>query len=336
MLEQEISIIAEDVANTVSEITHEDLANAVASELIGSASLLETIKHEIKLFLKKVEVYEQITSTKSENIMPMKLKLEKQRELIYTDFFRIQNLINIFLGQRIVMTYVHIDDSGKREIRISDNSVENLTIVSGTTWRGNPFWKLGYDFSSRYQTLKNGLPDEDNEGLQNTAFEVERRYSEYKKRVLWYVGEWRGYKLTTKGPINEAFVNFYVHKIKLEKSMEENINEFMTGSYGAINADATRGYLIGDVSKDGIQYAVKGAFGSPQGFKEIIKEFKKLYEEDFSDTAFRNFINKFTKEELDKKYKHQIKELSKRSISGIVRWSKQQLEQDIQINLNIK
>jgi hypothetical protein len=44
--------------------------------------------------------------------------------------------------------------------------------------------------------------------------EVERRYNEYKRRVLWYYpNEWKGYEFRTKGPINEAFVNFYVHNV---------------------------------------------------------------------------------------------------------------------------
>lgn len=334
-MDQEIVGVASEIAEEVSVITHEDLTNSIATELIGSSSLLEEIKKSIKIFLKKVEQYEKITSEKPATIGQALSKLESQKEFIYADFFKIQNLINAFLGQKIVMSYIHVDEYGRREVRISDNTVDHLGITRGVAWNGNPFYKLGYDFSSHYETLKNGLPDDDNEGLQATAMEVERRYFAYKKRVLWYVGQWKGYRLTNRGPINEAFMNFYIHKIKLESGMEENIDKFMTSDNGAIKADATRGYLIGDVYKDGVQYAVKGAFGSPQGTKEIIKEFKKIQSEDFSDDAIWSFINKFTKEELDKGYKPQIKEMTQRSLSAFLKYHQKELEKEININLTI-
>jgi len=63
------------------------------------------------------------------------------------------------------MTYVHVDESGKREIRISDNDIAHLGISSGLTRFGNPFYKLSYNVESHYKTLKNSLPLEDNESL---------------------------------------------------------------------------------------------------------------------------------------------------------------------------
>jgi hypothetical protein len=47
------------------------------------------------------------------------------------------------------MTYVHVDESGRREIRISDNDISHLGISEGT-FRGNPFHKLSYDVQSHY------------------------------------------------------------------------------------------------------------------------------------------------------------------------------------------
>lgn len=90
-------------------------------------------------------------------------------------------------------------------------------------------------------------------------------------------------------------------------------------SYGAIKADATKGFLLGDISKGTTQYAVKGAFGSPQGTKDVIERFKELRAKGFSQEAFASFIKYFTYDELHKHYTPQIKELSKRSISALVR-----------------
>lgn len=309
----------QEIAEDVVSVSHEELAQSIDQELLGNGSLLPIIKEKILHFLDTVEKYEN--NPKGIGTIGQQLtRLRNQKEFIYAEFFEIQNLINAFLGQRIVMTYVHVDDEGRREIRISDNDVSHLGITRGTMWNGNPFYKLGYNVESHYQTLKNGLPREDNEALQATAMEVERRYMEYKKRVLWYYpNTWKGYQFRTKGPINEAFVDLYVHNIQLRNSLEGNIDTFMLGDHGAIKADATKGFLIGDVSKDGVQYAVKGIFGSPQGTKDIIKAFRKIVDEDFSVASFHQFLYKYTEEELQKNYKPQIAELSQRSVNAILR-----------------
>ena len=53
------------------------------------------------------------------------------------------------------MTYVHVDDEGRREIRISDNDISHLGITRGTMWNGNPFYKLGYNVESvLFEALK--------------------------------------------------------------------------------------------------------------------------------------------------------------------------------------
>lgn len=314
-----------EIAKEVISVSHEELAQGISQELLGNSGLLPIIKEKILHFLETVEKYEN--NPKHIGTIGQQLtRLRNQKEFIYAEFFEIQNLINAFLGQRIVMTYVHVDNEGKREIRISDNDISHLEITQGIMWNGNPFYKLGYNVESHYQTLKNSLPKEDNDVLQETAMEVERRYLNYKKRVLWYYpSEWKGYKFRTKGPINEAFVDLYVHNIQLLNSLEGNIDTFMLGDHGAIKADSTKGFLIGDIAKDGVQYAVKGIFGSPQGTKDIIKAFRKIVEEDFSITSFYQFLYKYTEEELQKNYKPQITEMSQRSVNAILRNIEKQL-----------
>ena len=320
--------IAEWVAEEVTETSEQELIKILNEELINNNNLLPLIINKIKDFLKKLEEYDRIVPNKVGSIGQELKKLELKKEFIYNDFFVIQNLINLYLGQKIVITSVVKNEDGKREIRIVNNDIEHLGIQRGI-FKNNPFYKLGYDVSNHYQLLKNSLPEEQNQGLQMTAYEVERRYMTYKHNILWfYPNEWQGYRSQTKGPINEAFVNFYIHNIQLNNSLEHNINTFMLDNeYGAIKADATKGYLIGDVSSaDGsFQYAVKGAFGSPQGVKQIIKEFKKMQEENFSLASFYHFIEKFTTEELNKKYKPQIKMLSRETIDKILSEAQEKL-----------
>ena len=314
-----VSAISQNIAQEIVEASHEDLAAGISKELIGSQSLLSDIKNKIREFIDIVEKYDN-PSKGAGTIGQHLANLRNQKEFIYSKFFEIQNLINAFLGQRIVMTYVHVDDiTGRREIRISDNDISHLDIQYGQSKGGNPFYKLGYNMDMHYQTLKNSLPEKDNLALQVTAAEVERRYKTYKKRVLWYWNnKWKGYQFRTRGPINEAFVNMYVHNVILQNSLEGNIDRFILDEdYGARKADATKGFLIGDVRKDGVQYAVKGKFSSPQGRRLIIKEFKKMLNEDFSEKSFYDFINKYTYDELNKNYKPQITELSQETIKSI-------------------
>lgn len=322
-MDEEVLSVADSVAEEICSITPEQLEKELEGEDDVDLDLLfEQIKIKIAAFLNKMDEYERLNlqAGAGNTIGSLLKKLELQKEFIYADFFEIQNLINTFLGQRIVMTYVHVDDKGRRSIRISDNDISHLGIVAGTNhWDGSSFYKLGYYMEDHYRNLKNSLPEEENEGLQQTAAEVEYRYLQYKKRIMWYVGAWKGYKLQTRGPINEAFVNFYIHNIQLLNSMEENIDVFMLDStYGAINADATKGYLIGDVSRGGLQFAVKGAFGSPQGTKEVIQDFKKMQIENFSMASFGEFLMKYYTKELAKNYKPQIKEMTSRSLNAML------------------
>ena len=308
-------MIAEEIAST----SHEELASMINQE-IDKEGIREECCKCIDEFLDYVENYENSHDAKGNHSLSSTIKkLETKKEAIYAKFFHIQNLMNEYTGQIIVMTYVHIDDSGKREIRISENNIDHLRVTASAKWPGGPkFAKLSYVVDDDYKLLKQNIPkgSESNEQpLQEAAMEINRRYMTYKKRVLWfYPDAWKGYKLTSLGPINEAFVNCYVHNVQLLNSLEGNIDTFMEGDYGAIQADATRGFMIGDVAKGGVQYAVKGIFGSPQGYKELVKSFKELKEKGFSKVAFEEVIKQYTQDELQRKYKPQIKKLSTESL----------------------
>lgn len=314
--------IAAGVADAAITMTEEEFYQTVLNYILKSTDY-DKIAIKIKNFLDKLKEYNLPKKFGGGSIEERTRWLELKKDLIYKDFFELQNLINNFLGQEIKMTYVHTDDEGRREIRISENNIDHLMITRGTSYWGE-YAKLSYIVDSGYEKLKNSLSEEDNDTLQDTACEVESRYEAHKKRVLWYYPDrpenWKGYRFTNKGPINEAYVNLYVHNIKLKYSMEPNIDTFMLDtSYGAIKADATKGFLLGDIANGTTQYAVKGAFGSPQGTAEVINYFEKMEKSNFTPQSFADFIKHFTYDELHKNYKPQIKEMSKRSINGMLR-----------------
>lgn len=317
---------SKDIFEDIKEITQNDLEEILNRELKPD---FPTIKKEILKFIEILNDHQNLMiSIKKSGLSrsdtdKIRNFLETKRDIIYKQFFKIQNLINTYAGRKIVMTYVFIDDDGNREIRISENDVSHLTVTTGYGPRG-PYNKLSYDVNNNYKILKNSLPEKENNILQRTVKEVENRYNKYKKNILWKpFDKWIGYKLSTKGPINEAYVNFFIHEAKLLNSLEKDINTFMLDDrYGAIKADATKGYMIGDVEKNNIQYAVKGQYGSPQGIRDVINAFRKMVDSDFNESDLNNFIKKYTEDEYkrsEEKLQPQIKKINEKALDELLK-----------------
>ena len=320
LLSSEVAELVRQEIDSIEDVTINELSNSISKELID-ANFDNIIEH-IKAFIKAVQLFEQKYTVDKKALMAkgdyvvVAAAIQAEVKLIYELFFQVQNEINAFVGQKIVMTYVHIDEHGRREIRISDNDINHIAAVHHKKWWGDT-GHIGpsYVVADGYKKLKNTLPDEKNEGLQYTAAEITRRFQTYKHNVLWYIGEWRGYTMNSLGPINEAFVNFYVHKIELNKQLEYNIDTYMLDNeYGAIKADATKGFMIGDVQNGPVQYAVKGIGGSPQHYQEVYNSFLKLQEQNFSKAAFLDMIKHYTEDEMKRNLTPQIKKLAVQDI----------------------
>lgn len=315
--------------NQISEVVVDDLKQQFNKDLQhfsnSQEQLLGRIKILINKLISKMEQYEAITKNAvaiSNFSLTAKQLAILKKDLIYSDFFELQNLMNLFIGQKLIMTYVQTDPlTGQRTIKIFNNTIENIAVTEVNNY-GRNYVKLGYDIGERYQQLKNSLSTEENEGLQLTAAEVEARYSKHKGRILWKLAhEWYGYKLYNRGPINEAFVDFYIKEVQLKNSLVENIHQFMLSENpkGVRWADNANGFLIGDVQLDGLQFAVKGAYGSPQNFTLIIQWLKKIQEANFSSASIEQFIERFREIE-EKKATTLVKPMVQRSIDGMARY----------------
>lgn len=317
----------EQISEEFATVTLEEVNRAFHMEIDEFSQDLavqfERIKALIESLIINMELYQnQVKLLPEKTIAATMQKLQLKKDLIYKDFFQLQNLMNLFIYQKVLMTYVHVDPvTGQREIRLFDNDISHLEATEVSNY-GRSYAKLGYDVAERYQQLRNSLSDSDNEGLQVTAAEVEARYVKYKGRILWQLdNEWVGYKLYNRGPINEAFTAFYIKEVQLNNGLNENVNQFMTSQdpQGVIYADNANGFLIGDVSLGGLQFAVKGAFGSPQSFTTIINWLKKIKEQDFSFASLKEFIERFKYAEQEKATKL-VKPMTKRSIEAMVRY----------------
>ena len=132
--------ISQNISNKIEEITTEQLEKTLYNEL-SKDQFLKLIKISMEEFLNAVKEYEKKNNTFSKNLDILKKQLDEKVEIIYSKFFAFQNIINAYLGQKIVMTYVHIDSDGNREIRISENNIEHLVTTQGFS-RGKSFAKI--------------------------------------------------------------------------------------------------------------------------------------------------------------------------------------------------
>lgn len=332
-----IDMIAEKGSITTLEKLHKAYEAQINEVAINLSSVMEQIKTLTATLITNMEIYEKQTAGislkagASREAVVDKYKLLKK--LIYTDFFNLQNLINGLMYQKIFMTYVHEDPiTGNREIKIYENDVEHL-VTTHSSYYGREIIKLTYTMDSHMETLKNSLNDDENIGLQNTAQEVTRRYRRYNKKILWQINdEWKGYKLNNLGPINEAFTAFYLHEIKLDNTLMENIDQFMLSEQpqGVIYADNANGFLIGDLSIGGMQFAIKGDFASPQGYKQVIKALKLLQASGFNMDGFSVFRKTLIDIEKEKA-KSLVQPLTQRSLNATIRYHKDALLKETQL-----
>lgn len=307
-------------AENITEVTIEQLESTI--EQLDNSILVDEIKRTADILKTKVNEFDNNKLTNKynkNNLSPESIQdmLEYKINEIYRYFFALQNLILQYMNQKVVITYVHINSNGQREIRLIDNDIKHLAVE-----QGHNFYKIGYDVQDNYMKLRNSLPDTTNTKLQQVAKLAEDRYKQFKKVVWWKIRgqKWAGYQFYTKGPINEAFANFYINTRPginyFRYSLEKNLSIFITHpKFGAIQADYLNGFLLGDVTKGNIQFAVKGQFGSPQGFKQVVNFLNKIGD-DFNEKKLQQLIKYFTK--IPKNKTSQIKQLQQDEIEHII------------------
>lgn len=324
-VDKEVDITLEQLAKEF----HNGIQNYFSSGNLSS--LLDQIKNKTNSLINNIEKYEHyIKDLKSLNFEDLNNIV---RDIIYRDFFELQNLLNIYFRQQIIMTYVHIDENGERTIQLYNNDIEHLSAQKVTNkYTSKENIRLVYQFEEHGKQLKRCLPngDDKNIGLQNTAKEVTNRFYHYKGRILWKIqNEWYGYKIGNLGPINEAFTAFYIRRIEFNQQLQENIHIYMLHTkYGVIAADNANGFLMGDVKMGGLQFQVKGELAGPQGVTQVKKELILLKDSNFSYQAFDLFKQHLIEEE-QKKAKSLIKPLTKKSLNGMIRYYGEKLLEPI-------
>lgn len=216
---------------------------------------------------------------------------------ILQKIINIQNNLNFYINQQLILTAVIKNDKGEREIFIGNNSISHLNKSLEYSMK-----KIS-DQCKRLQ-VSNEFEQHELQLLQSTANEVEDRESnkDYNHWVMWKIhNKWQVIRMFNKGPIDEAFTAFYIHEYKLPGSIENfhtnneiPINAFiMHKKYGALKADTAPGTILGDVQLSGnnqLQFMVKGSSSHLQGFSEVLAQLKLLIEQNLTP---EELINKF-------------------------------------------
>lgn len=283
--------VGEEIAKQVYDLAAEEITTQIkASEAEVRAAALELVSYGMSLQIayQQAQQIQNRIETAGDGFYNEALRFNRKMVQTYEEFkelmtrvFKLQNIINSFLGQEVQMIFTYIDKNGKVELYKMENDVEHLTIGRASTSHGG-------GITGRYQFSKSTLAkmaqvintNYDSTSLDTTFAEVYRRYKISKSRLkqggAFYIfwkenSEWSGVRVTSAGVLGEAYTAFFLAEYIFQSMIEAAVGDFMTNSkYGATAADNISGFLEGDISKGNIQYGVKAKGATALGYMDII------------------------------------------------------------------
>lgn len=307
------------------------------------------LREQMSNFNSKAELKSSQTYIEQREKIKQEQKNQSTKESImniYKASLAFQDLLNGFIGQEMIITYLASNKSKVEVFNIPlkeafKQGILNIDITSKTyeismRFRGSvsKMEKLASDVENIITKMEAGISQEQVGLLDSTYKEVVRRYKTYKginKKgkevgiILWNPnGKW--YKMTPSslGDINEAYVAYYLQAKQyssMGKFLEQNIDIFMQL---VAEVDSAAGLMLGDISKEaqGLEFAVKSAGASVLSIKQIedlandiVKakinksDLKNLKIIDAKKGNLRNFVEELTKEEINNTLKPIINDL---------------------------
>ena len=129
----DFSAVANEVSNKYASVIVDDVNKKFHEDIELFSQNFNHYFQQICILIDKlilnIETYEAQVKALSgiDSVVVSIQKLKLKKDLIYKDFFELQNLMNLLVYQKVVMTYVHVDPvNGKREIRLFDNNIDHL------------------------------------------------------------------------------------------------------------------------------------------------------------------------------------------------------------------
>lgn len=289
MLDKSISTA---VANKVTEIGIQSLEKKIAQEL-PKVPLSEVIV-ELEKFEKLYTAYRQMLvakrkakSLQSPNLAMLRTQIQQEQTIVYEQFFIFQNKFNAYFGRKIQMLFVIPKDGIK--LVLADNDLKHVVV--------NQYGSLEYQINDLSLTLLKEN-EYDSSLLDDTANSVYARWDAAKTKlkksvglpILWKTANgWDGRKVNNRGTIAEAYANFYINQVEFQGDLEYRVGTYVCdGAYGMMSVDNTMGFVLGDIDRGHVQYAVKSQRAGLMGMHRVyqyIRSIRKMLGQNITDEA---------------------------------------------------
>ena len=329
--EEEKAYLANAVVDNIPETIDELNPELSEEALMIKQKAAEVLSEAIKI-MKKYQNLERVNSLSKtlDSSLPVSIKNFQakmvQRSGDYRNLMQkvmnLQKAVNEFMGHTIKIAFVAIDKKGKPTVYILDDKLEHWGISKSAESRGGTIGgkiKAGAVMAAAndVEQKRNSLPKLDatfEEVYSRAQISLQRIKMQGAFYILWKPdARWRRYKISNKGTLAESYFAFYINEINDEFSnfIETAVGQFVTDErYGLIKVDNASGFFKGDVSKNGVEYAVKTKGASSMGFTEVVRDYAlDIYNSTNLEEYFKNM-----REEADNVKGNQAFEVTKKTI----------------------
>lgn len=274
----------EEIENELN-VTAEDVRNSAAQVLEFAIQLQAKYNNSMRIGQQIGFAHDELTDLK--NFQSKMVQNEEDYKELMIRILDLQNKANGFLGTLVRVAFVSISSSGKVQVYEVKNTIEHWGVNKTSSARGGAL-------SGR---IKAGVAKAHGEKMMKTLSRLDATFKEVYARsiiskkkiqmngafyIFWKPGNrWERYKVTSKGTLGESYFAFFINEFdNFDSFIEMAVNTFMTEpGMGVMFVDNASGFLRGDVSKNGVEYAVKATGASAMGYVEIVKEYAKdIYE----------------------------------------------------------
>ena len=325
---EKISESALDIGNqeVMSEFANfvrptSEQVRAAAMNLVNEAKTLKT---------KNGSVLEQMNSLNYDseydvlNFSKKFVKSQKDYLDLMEKVYDFQNVINEFLGQKVLMTYVAISPTtGKVNLYGFEADISHIRpeeAAKSKSKNDDPnivgrYSQQGVIKRNSVELINTKYAENGKKTLDDTFQETWQRFriSRAKHKmggaayILWKEGSnWDGRWISGAGPLGEAYVAFFINEFVFPKQIEKAVKTYIINEkMGVAAVDNASGLLKGDVEKGVLQLGVKARGAQALGYTEIIKYAEELLKETNVETYLQGL-----KEKLDKGTPNAVKELT--------------------------
>lgn len=278
-----------------------------AQELLDEARRLDNNFNSLLSSMNSINTEDELKVLKFSKDM---VKSEKDYKMIMTKVFDFQNILNKYLGQEVLMTFVYISpSSGKVELYGFEADMSHITLDKTSEERGGQFsgrYRGGLIKNNSRRIINSDYNEKGKQTLDSTFKEVWQRFRISKSKlkmgggahIYWKKenGKWDGRYITGAGPLGEAYLAFFVNEYIFTNMMEPAVEDYILNKdYGVVQVDNASGFLKGDVTKGKLQFGAKINGAQAMGYVDIIKYAAGLVKSLNPDEYLKNL-----KEKLDK------------------------------------